>query len=274
MITVHYKPLDALRPVHIAVMAAAEAKLSPSQLPTIFGLPELVLQHASDDLVEWGLAHFINDQVLLLPGGARCVSVWVDTDQRGFWSFPDPEGWILGKGVFFFRSPLSRLNDAGLDPATGRVISQGEAFAIHDAFQRGAAEFEQVIQNDAACRDLKSCFASGTDPSEMIESWFGRPKTRQHLNQLGRSMREVVDFRREDGTSNMQRAEDALCFIKKQQEAAEWRLRDEQKTLQLVRDVLMAQWLSERSGLLLELSESNPCSILIRSNCDTPSQEL
>ena len=67
MITVHYKPFEALRPVHIAVMAAAEAELPTSELPAIFGLPELVLRHASDDLVGWGLANCTNGHVSLLP---------------------------------------------------------------------------------------------------------------------------------------------------------------------------------------------------------------
>jgi hypothetical protein len=266
MITVHYKPFEALRPVHIVVLTAAEAELSPSELPAIFGLPELVLQHASDDLVRWGLASSINGQVGLLPGGARCVSFWGATEQRGFWSFSEPDGWNLGKGVFFFRSPLSRLADAGLDPETGSVLSQEDATARQSSFLIENEKLEREIQAQSASRDLQACVEAGGDQSKTIAGWLERPRTRLHLNQLCRMMRTALDYCESDNDETRGRVHHAYRCIDEQREQAERRLRDEQRSMQPVQEVLIAKWLSERTGLLHDLAEADPLSILIRSD--------
>ncbi len=269
MITVHYKPLDALRPVHIAVMAATEAGLLPIELPAIFGLPELVLQHARDDLVGWGLARPSNGRVGLLPGGSRCVSVWVATEQRGHWSFPDLEGWPLGKGVFFFRTPLSRLSDAGFHPETGSALSQKEAMDKQRAFFYEVEQLEKELKIETVSRSLKSCLLSGGDPGEMITTWLGRPKSRLHFNHLCRQMTAALDDCHSNDTATQQWIRHARRCIDDLRQQAEYRLRDEQRSMQPVQEVLIAKWLSERTGVLRELAESDPCSLLIRSDSES-----
>jgi hypothetical protein len=252
-------------------MAAAEAGLAPPELPVTFGLPELVLQHASDDLVGWGLARHDSGRLGLLPSGSRCISVWVATEQRGFWRFTDPEGWRLGRGVFFFRSPLSRLSDVGLDPETGAIISQEEARATHSTLIRDVDRLEQEMQDGTASRSLVSCFVSGADLSEKIATWLGRPRNRLHLNQLCRMMNAALN----DFESGDAEARGLVRFarrrIDEEREQAERRLRDEQRSMQPIQEVLIAKWLSARSGLLRDLAESDPCSILVRSDADAAS---
>lgn len=266
MITVHYKPFDNLRPVHLAVMAAAEAGLPSGELPVVFGLPDLVLQHARDDLAAWGFVSFHIGEICVLPAGSRCVSVWVATEQRGFWNFPNHDGWRLGKGVFFFKSPLSRLCDAGLDPETGLVLSHKEATARQRAFVSEIEALELEIQNGTASRILTSCFESDGDPSDPIAAWLGRARSRLHLNQLCRMMNAAAEGGGLDDPSAHRRVTLARRCIEEQRKLAERRLRDEQREMQPVQEVLMANWLSERSGLLRDLAEADPCSILIRSD--------
>lgn len=266
MITVHYKPFEALRPVHVAVMAAAEANLSSQELLDTFGLPQLILEHAGVDLISWGLASFKDKRITLTLSGSRCVSVWVDTEQRGFWSFPNPEGWRLGKGVFFFKSPLSQLSDAGLNPDTGIFISHKECMAMQNVLTSDTESLEKEIQNESASRAIASCFKLNDDPSEMIAVLLGRPRNRLHLNQLCRLMKATLDDCESDDAAAQKWIRFAWRCINDQREQAERRLRNEQRSMQPVQEVLLAKWLSERTGLLREIVETEPCSILIRSD--------
>jgi hypothetical protein len=266
MITVYYKPFEALRPVHIAVLAAAEAALDQADLPAMFGLPPLVLQHATDDLMKWDMARHDGKKVELLSRGARCVAVWVATNQLGYWSFPDPDGWKLGKGVFFFRGRLLSLSDAGFDPTTGVSITQEMAMETHLKLLEETKRLDEEIQDEAACKRLVESLESSETPDEVIATLLGRPRTRLHLNQLCRLLEPIIsNYRNGDEKANDWRSRARKGF-KKEREGAEKRLRDEYRAMQPVQDVLIAKWISGHGGLLRELGESEPCSLMVRSD--------
>jgi hypothetical protein len=272
MITVHYQPFESLRPVHITVLAAAEADLNQADLPSMFGLPPLVLQHATDDLMKWDMICHTGSKVELLAKGASCVAVWVATNQLGYWSFPDPVGWQLGKGVFFFKSRLVSLSDAGFDPATGDSISQEMAMETQLELLEETKRLNVEIQDEATCKRLVENLESSATPDEVIATLLGRPRTRIHLNQLCRLLESVIsNYRIGDEKANDWRSRARKAF-KKEREGAERRLRDESRAMQPVQDVLMAKWISEREGLLRELGESEPCSLMVRSNCEAVSE--
>tara|TARA_R110002096_G_scaffold233047_2_gene423005 strand:+ start:1651 stop:2466 length:816 start_codon:yes stop_codon:yes gene_type:complete len=268
MITVHYRPFDALRPVHIAVLAGAEAGLSHQELPDLLGLPELILKQATRDLRDWAMIRIVGDCIELLEQGTRCVSVWVATEQCGFWKFPNPVDWQLGKGLFFFRTPLSRLSDAGFDLETGGFIPRKEAMETQLNYLRDSKRLEQEIRDEIPSNHIAKCSGSGKDPEEMITAFLSRPKNRLHLNQLCRLLEAAIDENRpEDAGKNdwQRRAQKKMANERKK---AEQRLRYEQRAMQPVKEVLMAKWLSEQAGLLLDLSKAEPCSILIRSESE------
>lgn len=272
MITVHYKPFDALRPVHIAILAAAEADLDQADLPGMFGLPPLILQHAADDLMKWDMTCHTGSKVELLAKGERCVAVWVDTNQLGYWSFPDPVGWQLGKGVFFFRGRFSILSDAGFDPATGDSTSQELAMEARLKFLEETKRLEEEIQDDSACKHLVGRLESSEAPDEVIATLLSRPRTRLHLNQLCRLLEPVIsNYRIGDEKANDWRSR-ARNGFKKEREGAEKRLRDEYRAMQPVQDVLIAKWISGHGGLLRELGESEPCSLMVRSDWEAVSK--
>lgn len=268
MITVHYRPYEALRPIHIALMAAAEADLPLNHLPAMFGLPDLFLQHACDDLISWGFARSANGKIILQQIGKACVSVWVDTEQRGFWKFSEPLGWELGKGVFFFRSPLLFLNDAGFDPETGQIISSQQASVRLRSFFTETEKFERDFQIESVTRELKAIFRSDADPHPKIANWFGRPQNRLQLNQLSRVMKTSLHDCNKDSGPLVQSARQANRIIDEQRKLAENRLRDEQRSMLLVHEALMAKWLSARTGLLRQVAENVPGSIFIKSDFD------
>ena len=68
-----------------------------------------------------------------------------------------------------------------------------------------------------------------------------------------------------DGAAARQWVQRGFRCVDEQREQAERRLRDEQRSMKRVQEVLIAKWLSERKGLLHDLADSDPCSILIRS---------
>lgn len=272
MITVHYKPFESLRPVHLAALVGVEAGLSMADLAKTFGLPPLVLQHAVEDLSDWEMLSFQGDRVQLQSRGSRCVSVWTTTKQRGYWEFPDPVDWELDKGTFFFRRPLEKLGEAGFNPETGGSISLKKATEVQRTYLTEKKRLEvEILKESVAARIAADC-QSGEIPEDAIYSLLCRAKTRLHLNQICRMVESAIAGSHSDEARPNGWESKARKIMAKARNKAERAIRDEQRVMQPVQEILLATWLSKRKGLLQELSDEDPCSILLRSDASSSPQ--
>ena len=112
MIQVYYRPIEGLKPLHLALMGVMEVPGSPADFELRLSAERMMVDHAIDDLVSWNLAERANSNVVLTAKGKLSLSVWIATNKKKYWKFENAGTWLLGKGVFFFRSPLPLLSDA------------------------------------------------------------------------------------------------------------------------------------------------------------------
>ena len=265
MITVHYKPLEALRPIHITILAVAETTPSLHSIGETLGVPIMLLEHAADDLVAWQMVSVADQQLKLLERGVRCVAVWASTDRRGFWNIDNDDRWVLGKGVFSFRDPLKFLADAGLDPETGNILSEAEAIKTLKNYQRSVQLVEKEIQDESLrARIIETDHANG-DLAELIESSLGRAKTRLHLNRLCRQAESAFEKISAEATQKTRRFSEFKRLLHQQKSSAEKSVNQSRETQGFTR-MLLASWLNQREGFLREVAVAEPCALFIRSD--------
>lgn len=270
MIRVHYKPLDALRPMHVALLASLNPPTSSLKVASSLSVPQMVLDHAVDDAVAWSLVAPIGDALALTVKGNRCVAVWAATNKRGFWEFEDGAGWLLGKGVFSFRKPLKSLEDAGLDAETGNLLGENDAKSRLKEYQRATLRLEDEIKQEALRQCLIQAFQDGKDLAPVVEKSLVQARTRLQLNQLSRlaegALVELQQAATEQPLKDRTNAlGEAHKTIKRLIHEVQWQIRDHESATQEVTRVLLAAWLARREGFLREITESEPDSLFVRS---------
>lgn len=265
MITVHYKPLEALRPIHISILALADTTSSLDSIGETLGVPSMLLEHATDDLVTWQMVSFEDHQVKLLERGVRCVAVWASTDRRGFWTIENDDLWILGKGVFSFRDPLKSLADAGLDPETGNVLSEAEATKSLKDYKRAVQRVEADIQEDAIRAKIIETSTTNGNLDEIIETSLGAAKSRLHLNRLCRQAEAALADIFQDESHQKGRPTESKRILQQQQSRAEQSMTRQFRETDRFRKVILASWLEQRDGFLGEVASTEPSALLIRT---------
>jgi hypothetical protein len=265
MITVHYKPLEALRPIHISILAVAETTSSLHSIGETLGVPAMVLEHAADDLVTWQLISVKNQQVKLLERAVRCVAVWAATERRGFWSIENDDRWVLGKGVFFFRDPLRSLADAGLDPETGNVLAEAEAIKSLKDYKRAVQRVEEEIQADAIRARITETITKNGDLSETIATSLGGAKSKLHLNRLCRQAEAALEEISRGDAHQKGRPTEFKRLLQQQKSQAEQSMTRQYRETDGFTKLLLASWLKQRAGFLGEVASTEPNALLIRS---------
>jgi hypothetical protein len=265
MITVHYKPLEALRPVHISILAVAESTSSLDSIGEILGVPLMLLEHAADDLVIWKMISITNRQVELHERAFRCVAVWAATDRRGFWNITNDDKWVLGKGVFFFRDPLMSLNDATLDPETGKVLTEAQALKCLKDYKISIERLEVDIQTNAIRTEIIKTISTNGDMSNAIESSLGRAKSRLQLNRLYRQADAAFDDFFVAETNQRGKSHEFKRLLQHKKSKVEQSIMRLHRETDGFTKLLIASWLKQRDGLLGEIAATDPNAILIRS---------
>lgn len=266
MITVHYKPLEALRPIHVSILALADKTSSLDSIGETLGVDSMLLEHATDDLVTWQMVSFEDHQVKLLERGVRCVAVWASTDRRGFWSIENDDLWILGKGVFSFRDPLKFLEDAELDPETGIVFSEAEATKSLKDYKRAVQRVEADIQEDAIRAKIIETSKTNGDLDEIIKTSLGGAKSRLHLNRLCRQAEAALADISQEEPHQKGRSTKFKQILQQQQSRAEQSMIRQFRETDRFKKVLLASWLKQREGFLGEVASTEPNALLIRSD--------
>ena len=266
MITVHYKPLEALRPIHVSILALARTTPSLDLIGETLGVPSMLLDHAADDLVTWQLASVHDHQVKLLERGDRCVAVWASTERRGFWRIENDDFWILGKGEFSFRDPLKSLADANVDPENGMILSEAEATNNLKDYKRAVQRVEIDIQEDAIRAKIIEASVADGNLAETIETSLAAAKSWLHLNRLCRQAEAALADISQEGPHQNKRFTEFKRILQQQQKRAEQSIKRQFRETDRFKKVLLASWLKQRDGFLGEVASSEPFALLIRSD--------
>ena len=270
MIRIHYKPLEGLKAIHIAVLASLKQPAGSKDLPLRLSIPQMMLDHAVDDLLAWSLVRPVAQNLVLTEQGNRCVAVWTTTDKRGFWEVKDGSGWLLGKGAFSFRKPLKSIEYANLNPETGDLVNEKDARERLKEQLLGHIQIEKEIKQESLRDQLLKGAQNGQELSGIIRDTLTRAKTRSQLNRLCRLAESALD---QLLWSNVEHngfpAKDNFAKFRATISAVKGELqreiRDEESKLQELTDVLLAAWLADRAGLLNEIARSEPGALVCRS---------
>jgi hypothetical protein len=265
MITVQYKPLEALRPIHVSILAVSETTPSLDSIGDMLGVLPMLLEHAADDLVAWKMISVENRQVSLSERAVRCVAVWAATNRRGFWSIENDDRWVLGKGVFFFREPLKSLADAGLDPETGNVLSEAEAIKSLKEYKRAVQRVEKEIQGDVIRARISKTITTNGNLAETIETSLRGAKSWLHLNRLCRQAEVALVEISGSEPHQKGRITEFKRLLQQQKSQAEQSLNRQFRETDVFTKLLLASWLKQRAGFLGEVASTEPNALLIRS---------
>jgi hypothetical protein len=272
MIQIIYRPLAGLKPLHLALMGVMEVPGGADDFESRLSLPQMMVEHAVDDLVSWKFAERNASQVVLSSKGKLALSVWVVTERKGCWQFEDDGTWLLGKGKFSFRSPLALLSDAGLDPETGEVLSDSKAKEILKSFYQKRAEIEKRISDKLIAKQLDEALPKKGNLTEIIDAELSKAVTVLQLNQMSKmALKSLGDALAGHGNSTQRSEGDMFrkCreAVAKTKEDCVRGIKDGETILYSATRVLLAEWLKRRDGLLKSIAETDPGSLLVVSEC-------
>ena len=258
MIRVHYRPLDALRPLHIALLAALETCSSVRSASVSLGVPARDFEFAAEELLAWNFLTGSPASLNLTQRGMRCVEVWRDTEKTGCWSFPTDSHWILGNGSFLFRNPLASLDEAGLSTETGECLSEGEATALLAEHQFNAQTLARRLECRELYHNLREVLEMGEEAGTLFDDAFENVQTRRQSTLLHQQAEEAfAEFGSGGRTSWMVNSAAKRALSHARNKA--WRkICEHEEEAETVARVLLARWLRQRDGVLREIAEEQP----------------
>jgi len=270
MIRVYYRPLNSLRPLHVALLAALEPSGGVRAAARSLGVPLIDMEAAAEELWAWGLLGAEGGGMVLSARGQRCREVWRDTRGCGFWEFPVEADWLLGTGVFGFPRPLVSLACAGLDPDTGECLGEEEALSWLEEARSMAGAMQKQIESKELYHRLCGMIAAGQEVEGLLEDAFEDVKTRHDAKLLAQQVEEALAQSavgaRALGRSNWAANGGARKALGKVTKAASWRISADEREEGTVRGVLLAAWLGRCRGLLGRIAETEPC--LLKVECE------
>jgi hypothetical protein len=266
MLTIHYRPLDALRPLHVALLVALESRPDVPEAAAALGLPHRELECAAAELEAWAFLARVRGALQTTERGERCVRAWKDTKGQRVWSLAKHSEWVLGAGCFYFSRPLASLEEAGWD------VEKGERLSEEDALERIQKEhaLTRVRKKGmgAPAREelLRQRLAEGEDWEEAWEDFFAGVQSSQELKKLEQQVRGVMAgllLREGAGQSapfgasraGEEEVDESLARFLKQ---TRWQLWQRQQDLHAAREVLLAAWLGRQRGLVGRLARGEP----------------
>jgi hypothetical protein len=281
MMRVHYLPLNALRPLHVALLVALQRHPAVSEAAVALGLPRVEMECAARELEAWGLLESHAHAAQLTPRGARCAVVWRDTGGTGCWRIPDDPDWVLGPGTFYFARPLEALEEAGWNPEMGTQLSEQEALHWVEEDHKSFAASQKNAKNPALRQRLwdalqnrpvhesmledllEELFAGTRTFPEMealrrqVERALNAAHPRREARQGQRGRKTVHSNTRDWGGREARRAVERV--LRKTASRIGWY---QQKT-EGVREVLLAAWFKRRGGILREIARTESALLTV-----------
>jgi hypothetical protein len=263
MLTIHYRPLDALRPLHLAVLVALESRHGLSEAANTLPLPLREMECAAEELEAWAFIARARGGVQATERGRRCVKAWYDTRGKRVWSFAEHPGWVLGTGCFYFARPLASLEEAGWDPETAEHLCEEEALERIEEDREQTRFREEGLGGPARIQLLRQQIQAGDDLEEAWGAFFAGVQTVQEIRTLEPQAREVLDG--QCARAGADKAESSLVrFLKR----TRWQLWQRHKHLHAAREVLLASWLARQRGVLGRIARAEPD--LVKIACEGP----
>ena len=258
MIRVHYRPLDALRPLHIALLAALETCSGVRSASGSLGVPVRDFEFAAEELLAWDLLTGSPASLNLTQRGMRCVDVWRDTGKTTFWSFPTDSHWILGNGSFFFRKPLASLDEAGLNQETGECLSEEGAEELLAEHQFNAQTLARRLESRELYHHLSEVFEMGEDAGTLFDDAFENVQTRRQSTLLHQQAEEAFAEFGSGGRTTWTVNNGARRALSHARNKAWRKICEHEEEAETVARVLLARWLRQRDGVLREIAEEQP----------------
>lgn len=251
----HYRPLDHLGPLHLALLATLEKCGSVRSASAALGVPIRYFQCAGEELRDWDLLGGPVASPRLTPNGKRCVGAWRDTGKMGFWRVQSDSTWVLGPGAFSFRNPLASLDEAGLNPETGNCLSEGDAKALLAQHQCQARKIDGQLERREIYKQLSKVLRAGGEAERLFHEGFKNLMTRRHLTLLSEQTEEALsDF--QNGARPLREADSAARGALKKAQKSSWRrIRKHEEEAAMMTNVLLAQWLRQRGRFLSQIAE-------------------
>ena len=269
---VHYKPLAALKPAHLVVIGLLDGAKTLGQIERELPLPSAILHSALEDLLAWGLAENGSFKFQLTHSGSQCRLVWLATDKTGRWSFADDGSWLLGKGKFSFRPPISCLEEASLDCETGKIITVRDATKLVRSFFHQRQSVERDICENIIQKKLAEGANSDPNVAKLLRELLAGAATIRQLTQLSRQALSALSELFEATSKSPEPADSSKVkavqeAVPKMVETIRWAIKKHEKAFQSASRILVADWLSKREGLLKSLAVESPSSLLVVSDC-------
>ncbi len=276
MLSIHYRPLNALRPLHIALLVALESCSDVPEAAAALGLPLREMESTAAELEAWAFLARARDALHSTERGERCVQAWRDTGGHRVWSLAEHPEWVLGAGCFYFGRPLASLDEAGWDEVTGEHLSEEDALERIEEERTRARMREEGMGGPARRELLRQQLVKGGDLEYAWESFFAGVHSSHELNTLEQQVRGLMAalFVREGagrGTApGASRAGEAAAdkslvrFLKQ----TRWQLWQRQQDLHAAREVLLASWLGRQRGVVGRLAREEPG--LLKVVCEGP----
>lgn len=250
--------MAALRPLHIALLAALETRSSVRVASVSLGVPARDFEFAAEELFAWNFLTGSPASLNLTQRGMRCVDVWRDTGKTGCWSFPTDSHWILGNGSFFFRKPLASLDEAGLNPETGECLSEGEAEALLAEHQFNAQTIAEQLECRALYHHLREVLEMGDEAGTLFDDAFENVQTRRQSTLLHQQAEEAFAEVGSGGRTSWMVNSAAKRALSHARNKAWRKICEHEEEAETVARVLLARWLRQRDGVLREIAEEQP----------------
>ena len=274
MIRVDYRPLHSLSPLHQAILVAVDKLPSPVGSFDCLSLPKILVEPALEDLLAWGFLVRKAGEYALLDPGKECVQVWKDTSMTGSWEIDDPVGWELGKGKFWILANCACLGDVGFNQENGRWTTYPDAVALHGKFKE-----VHIFLESGELQKMQGKLFGAVDPglgknnqpslSEFIGSTLTSMMDNPQLESAASQIRTGLD-----GLSNSDGLEadvaEARAGLEEALHGQREKLRWKSQELATAKDILLAHWLQQQQGLLGELAQKSPSSLMVESTFGYP----
>lgn len=256
-ISVLYKPVVGLSPLHLVVLAAIRVTDSLDEVREITLFPKAVAVELVDDLKAWALIRVDNGCLRLDERGTKFGEVIGATEGEGGWSFECDDDWLLGEGSFSL-SPGNTLSSSGADLDAGIVMSE-ELARIHvEEF----SDMEREIQPANVGARIRAAGGSGTDPEKVVVELLDQAQSWPQYRRLSQLIEITVGQLEGSGVA------DPIWIDTVRRAVAKESKRDvgigtRARRLQLAQRVLLADWLRKRKGLLGALAKTEPWSFVV-----------
>ncbi|NJK91586.1 MAG: hypothetical protein HC904_07035 [Blastochloris sp.] len=265
-VKVIYKPLLSLKPTHIAMICVLDKPCQIKELSECLPLPNVILEHAIEELAFWQLVTENENGLELTNNGKVAFAVLQATEKNGFWKCEDDGKWILGEGKFELPETLVDLDSVEWNPETGEILSEATALNAIKESQSALTTSDAYASNGKCVSEFESALKDNGKLDEAVERIMAHTFSVLHLNRVSNEL--------EDFISNLKLPKEdysgPLKIISTKKKNRMYQIQHLQRDGQRAIWVILAQWLRQRSGVLGELIIQHPSAFRCISTIGIP----